>query len=268
MKTRTAFSCAAALCATLRWSDAYAQPNLSNTQTVSLYLSPLFLLALGLFAFFAIGLFLYWRRATTLARENVSLKTQLDTQASAAQQLTEQLQAVARDMQALAEMGQRIAAARNLQTLVGIVYERLNALMDADAFGIGAYDAEKQEIIYRVFVDMGVQLPEHKISMMDDDRPAVWCIAHKQDVLIGDFEKEYAAYIKRLPEPRAAGQPKSLMFSPLMTDSQAIGVVTAQSYRAHAYSPYHLNMLKILASYIALALESIEARAALSRSTQ
>ncbi len=240
--------------ALLPWNDAYAQPRFGAEQGGSIPIAPQVFLTLGLLVLLVGAFWVYWRRAARLACENALLKMQLETQASEAKKTATQLQAAHREMQVLAEIGRRIAADCDMQTLVSVIYEHLQTLMDTDAFGIGLYDAEKQEITYRIFVDMGVQLPEHKMAMTDDDRPAVWCVAHKQDILIGDFEKEYAAYIKRLPMPRAAGQPKSLMFSPLMMEAQVIGVITVQSYKAHMYSEHHLSILRILAAYITIAL--------------
>ena len=51
----------------------------------------------------------------------------------------------------------------------------------------------------------------------------------------------------------------SLLYLPLVYKDRAIGVITAQSFRTHAYTDYHLNILRNLATYATIALENADA---------
>src|SRR5215203_3167867 len=48
-------------------------------------------------------------------------------------------------------------------------------------------------------------------------------------------------------------------YLPLVHKDQAVGVITAQSFRTHAYTDYHLNILRNLATYATIALENADA---------
>ncbi len=208
---------------------------------------------------FALGFVGYQWRIKKIEEKNQELTRLVAERTQEIERKNLQLEQKSRDVQALSEIGQKIAATLSLETLSSTVFTNVNQLMDADAFGIGIYNAEKGEILYKSFIDMGVKLPEFRIQLTDLDRPAVWCVTHKKDVFINDFEKEYGNYVERLPKPRAAGQPKSLLFCPLMVESRLIGVITVQSYKAQAYTTYHLDILKTLASHTAVALDNASA---------
>jgi len=208
---------------------------------------------------FALGFVGYQWRIKKIEEKNQALTRLVAERTQEIERKNLQLEQKSRDVQALSEIGQKIAAALSLETLTSTVFANVNQLMDADAFGIGIYNAEKEEILYKSFIDMGVKLPEFRIQLTDLDRPAVWCVTHKKDVFINDFEKEYSKYVEKLPEPRAAGQPKSLLFCPLMVETRVIGVITVQSYKAQAYTSYHLDILKTLASHTAIALDNANA---------
>ena len=50
--------------------------------------------------------------------------------------------------------------------------------------------------------------------------------------------------------------PNSLLFTPMMIGEKIIGVITVQSFKKQAYQPYHLDILRTLGTYTAIALEN------------
>jgi signal transduction histidine kinase len=81
----------------------------------------------------------------------------------------------------------------------------------------------------------------------------------RQEIVIEDMPREHQRYIKNY-KPPVAGQPvASLLYLPLLYKDRAIGVITAQSFRKHAYSDYHVNILRNLATYATIALENADA---------
>ncbi|HEX9659769.1 MAG TPA: ATP-binding protein, partial [Rhodothermales bacterium] len=53
--------------------------------------------------------------------------------------------------------------------------------------------------------------------------------------------------------------PSSILYLPLVSKGRPIGVITAQSFEKDAYTDYHLNILRNLATYAAIALDNAEA---------
>ena len=52
--------------------------------------------------------------------------------------------------------------------------------------------------------------------------------------------------------------PESLIYLPVTSKTRPIGVITVQSFQKNVYTRYHLNMLRNLANYCAIALENSE----------
>ena len=95
--------------------------------------------------------------------------------------------------------------------------------------------------------------------MKDENRPAVWCYKNQKEIFINDYEKEYTKYIKRLPSAAAGDNPESMMYLPVTYQNKRIGVITAQSFKKNAFTDLHLNVLRNLATYAAIALDNADA---------
>jgi serine phosphatase RsbU (regulator of sigma subunit) len=50
--------------------------------------------------------------------------------------------------------------------------------------------------------------------------------------------------------------PNSLLFCPMMIGDRVVGVITVQSFEKNAYVPLHMDVLKTLGTYTAIALEN------------
>jgi signal transduction histidine kinase len=84
---------------------------------------------------------------------------------------------------------------------------------------------------------------------------------------MNDLQKEHQSYISDIPEAAAGENSESMIYLPLINKGKAIGVITAQSFGKNAYTEYHLNILRSLATYTAVALDNADAYDAL-KSTQ
>ena len=70
--------------------------------------------------------------------------------------------------------------------------------------------------------------------------------------------KNLKPYLQHMPTPHEGGQPLSLIFLPLVAKEKKLGVITIQSFQHHAYTDYHLFMLRNIAVYAGIALENAE----------
>ncbi|MBK7816561.1 MAG: GAF domain-containing protein [Sphingobacteriaceae bacterium] len=48
-----------------------------------------------------------------------------------------------------------------------------------------------------------------------------------------------------------------MIYVPITQSNKKIGVITVQSFKANAYKEYHLQILKSLAVYVAIALDNV-----------
>ncbi|MBN2356057.1 GAF domain-containing protein, partial [candidate division KSB1 bacterium] len=74
-----------------------------------------------------------------------------------------------------------------------------------------------------------------------------------------DYGRDYIKYIQELKSTMAGENPESILYLPLRHKGKAIGVITAQSFNKNAYTDYHVNILRNLATYSAIALENADA---------
>jgi signal transduction histidine kinase len=164
----------------------------------------------------------------------------------------------------LSKIGQDITSTINLETILNTIYKNVNEMMDATVFGIGILKKDDKNIEYRMSMEKGKRYQPYERSMEDKNQFSVWCIDNKSDVFINDIETEYSKYLPNMDmammnsaemeDGSRPEEPHSLIYLPLIVKDKIIGLISVQSYHKNAYTPYHLNILKTLASYASAAL--------------
>ncbi len=156
----------------------------------------------------------------------------------------------------LSEMGLQITSTLNFEEIFSLVYNYLVQLMDVGCFGVRIYHEDTQLVEYKYEIERGIRSPEiHSVSMEDVDNYSVWCIKNQKEIFIGDNLTEYHKYTRQI-KVVSGDMPSAVIFYPIMIKNRILGAITIQSFVKHAYTKYHLNILKTLASYAAIALEN------------
>ncbi len=169
----------------------------------------------------------------------------------------ELLKEQSRILTVLGDLGQKITASLDLETIVMTVYESIEGLMEAEIFGLGLYLEEKGIFDYRLFIEEGKRIPAFEVSINAPTFSA-WCIRNRQDILINDIEREYGKYLSEKPRkfgssPRSS---KSGLYTPLMAEGKVLGILSAQTFHTHAYTDRDLATLKTLAASISVAVQN------------
>lgn len=168
---------------------------------------------------------------------------------------TEQLETVLERMKLVREIGQKITASLDINTIMFTVYDHVRLLTNSDSFGIALYHKESEEIEYKLFIEETRRLPSETKKLEPDKNFASWCIANRKEILINDNEREYTNYLKQ-PPPTTGKRGHSIIYIPLMIEEEVIGVLSVQSTKKNAFSVDQLDLLKTLGSYLAIALEN------------
>lgn len=192
-------------------------------------------------------------RTAELERKNLEIKEQHD-----------QVKETYKKVQLLTEIGQQITSTLNLDTILNMIYENVNKLMDATIFGIGFYNNEEKTIHYQLAIEKGKRYQPYTRTMEDKNQFPVWCIENKKEIFVNNAETEYSKYIEEindvddvtLEDGSHFEKPLSLIYVPLVFNNEPIGVVTVQSFRKYAYNEYHLDILRSLAAYITTAVQN------------
>lgn len=160
----------------------------------------------------------------------------------------------------LSNIGQKILSNLNINSIIKIIDEEINKLINTDYFGIAVYDSDLDQSTY-YFVGENTEIKD-VIHYDDGNRAAFgsYCIKKKKDIVIGNAQKEYKKYIERLPSSIKGSEGKSVMssmiYTPLIINDKVVGLMSVQSKEENAYDLNDLNTLKILANYSAIAIEN------------
>jgi signal transduction histidine kinase len=219
------------------------------------------LVALIIVAFLLIGNNRQKRKANALLHKQ---KAEIDHKAKELSIQKDNLQQSYNNVEQLGEIGRKITSSLSVEKIISTVYDNVNSLMDAAVFGIGIYNRELKRIEFPATYEQGQPLPIYYNSLDDDNRFAVICFKENKEIVIGNLQEEYANYIKQVQTPQEGKQPVSLIFLPLAIKENELGVITVQSFQEHAYSDYHLFMLRNIANYTAIAIENAESFAKLN----
>jgi serine phosphatase RsbU (regulator of sigma subunit) len=194
-----------------------------------------------------------------IAIENATLYERMeDTVLHRTQEVVKQKEEIERSHERtrlLGEIGQQIISSTNLHAIFSKLHKNVSQLMNADCFGVRIYHEQNNEVEYRYEIEKGEVQPSMMVSMDNDDNFSVWCIKNKQEIFINDNLNEYQRYTKKIVVP-SGDMPHSLIFSPMRIGERIVGVITVQSFEKNAYEPVHIDILKTLGTYTAIALEN------------
>ncbi len=162
------------------------------------------------------------------------------------------------NVEQLGEIGRKVNSSLDVKQIIGTVYQNVNQLMDAAVFGIGLYNERSQLLDYPATFEQGEVLPFYTNSLQDENRFGAVCFNTGKEINIGNLDKEYKDHIQEIATPKQGGQPESIIFLPLTAKEKKLGVITVQSFKKHAYSDYHLYMLRNIANYSSIAIDNAE----------
>lgn len=158
----------------------------------------------------------------------------------------------------LGKIGKEITASLSVREIIEIVYKQINELMDADVFAIGLANNTEKQLEFPIVKEAGEILENVTYDYDDADRIAILAYNEGKDFVINDFVKEFSNIFpdKEVAYPKAGKLCYSVIYLPLIQKGKKIGVITVQSYEPNAYDENHLNIIRNIAVYVAIALEN------------
>jgi serine phosphatase RsbU (regulator of sigma subunit) len=167
----------------------------------------------------------------------------------------EELERTYQNTRLLSEIGRQLTSTLEFDKIFLKLHHNVNQLMDAACFGVRIYHPGKHMVEYKFEMENGERQGGAWVSMDDHDNYSVWCIRNKKEIFINDNLVEYKKYTNRI-RVVSGDMPHSLIFYPMTIGDRVLGVITIQSFQRHAYTKYHLDILKTLAAYTAIALDN------------
>lgn len=201
------------------------------------------------------NLALYAATAIENANLYADMEEKVEQRTKEVVQQKEEIERTYNNTRILSKIGQEVISTHDLESIFEKLHENVNHLMDATSFSIRICDYETNTIEYKYTIEKGKRIPPVSVSLDDIDNYSVWCVKNKKEIFIVDHQNEYHKYTNNI-KVVAGDLPESLIFCPMIVKDKVIGVISAQSFEKFAYQEYHLDVLRSLATYSAIALEN------------
>ena len=186
------------------------------------------------------------------AIENANLYKGME---DAVKERTKEINQAYQNTKLMSHISKSIVESLEIETIISSVYSNINTLMDATCFGIGIYDPERKRISMPGFIENGEKMDEFGYDL-SDERLATYCFNNKAEIIIHNYFEEYSQYIKGIQSPVSGQDSTSIIYLPIYLKEKIIGLLTVQSYEKNAYTEYHLDILRSLATTVGAALEN------------
>jgi sigma-B regulation protein RsbU (phosphoserine phosphatase) len=172
-------------------------------------------------------------------------------------QLFERQRADAEAFEMLAEIGKEVAAVLDLNQLLSNIAQLTRRVVDYRTFGILLYDDHRQELEMKVAVHYGEKkvLPKVKLG----EGLVGYAALHREAVLVPDVSQD-PRYIKAVDDVR------SELAVPMLLKDRCIGVFDLESPELDAFTKRDVEILTLLASQAAVAIENARLYEAVSHS--
>lgn len=186
--------------------------------------------------------------------------------------LYEETRRISEERAVLIEIGRALSspeALRDLQSVYQTIYEQVRRIMPADAFFVSRYHNEPEELVMDYLVDEGIVysppayakcLPQTREFLYDNNVGLIFSTAEEY-AFYADGED---AFISSEDDLFGSGRPsQSLLFVPIRYGAEPIGLLSVQSYAAHAYTRRHLELLREIGVQAGIAITNARLNAEL-----
>lgn len=193
--------------------------------------------------------------------KSIQLKFKVEQEAQERELLktkNKNLKKYSKDLTKLSEIGKSLTSFLSVEKIIENAYKSVNELMDAPSFGLGIYNSQNNELYFPGYIEDGEVLEDLTYELDDNTRLASICYNSQKEIVINDFKKEYGQWLKNIENPKKGNKTASIIYLPFEIPNGATGVITVQSYETNAYKEHHINMLKNLSVYMAIAFQNAQ----------
>ena len=166
----------------------------------------------------------------------------------------------------LLEIGKTITSNITLKDIFNVIANEISKIINYDTIQMAIYYEKVDKYKIPLFIEKG-KIINLKNIIVPEDTLIKYSIDNREELIINDVFKEYYKYIKdikkyisiieeRYPKFNNENYLNSIMVVPIIIKNKVIGCISAHSYEKNAYDLKDLVRLKILSTYIGIALEN------------
>lgn len=166
------------------------------------------------------------------------------------------------------EIGKTIISSITIGNILEVIANEINKVINYDMIQIVTYDKKSNSYKFELVMEKNNFL-KFKDPGLEKDTLIQYSIDNREELIINDVFKEYYKYIKdieaynniieeRYPKWKDENTSNSIMIIPIIIEDNVIGSISVNSYERNAYAINDLVRLKILSTYIGIALENVK----------
>lgn len=173
---------------------------------------------------------------------------------------SKELESLAEKISIISELGQKITSVLELDSLTHTLYSSIDTFINMNYFCVGLYDEERNVVEYLDSIEDGKKIKVATNNLSNAATFSSYCIKNSKVIVVNDLANEYSKYLDPSIYNNITKKNNyilnSVIFCPLTINNKVIGVMTIQSKEKNAFSPYQVEMVKSLCSYISIAVNN------------
>jgi serine phosphatase RsbU (regulator of sigma subunit) len=170
-----------------------------------------------------------------------------------------------KNIELISRIGQKITSTLDLNEVIEALQDDVNTLMDVSGLIIYILNPALNSLELKYALGKSKNFISNSISMDNENSFGVYTVKNKAEILMNDVQTEYSKYISSFYWNKVSDEETvhSLINIPLVIRDRAFGFISVQSFKKHAYTKDHLEILKSLASYMSIAFNNADTYAQL-----
>ena len=154
------------------------------------------------------------------------------------------------------EIGKAVSRLQDVPSVLEVIHEQVKLNLPLDVFFVCLYDQETDTVNYPLVFDTDTRYIEEPRSLAHETYTEQ-VIKSARPLLINRTSQEIHSYkLNKFMIGDKTRPSSSLMFAPLASRGNVIGVISAQSYKLNAYTDTHLDLLTGVACFASAAIEN------------
>ena len=148
----------------------------------------------------------------------------------------------------------------NEDNIFNVISKEIMRVIRCDSIEILTYNEKREAFQYQGVIKEGKIIDLDNVNLYEN-KFVIYSIKHKKDLIINDIKKDGYKYIKNYDKYLGEinlkkNKANSLMVVPMIIKDKVKGALSLQCYEKNSYDLKDLTTLKMLSTYIAIALEN------------
>jgi anti-anti-sigma regulatory factor len=161
------------------------------------------------------------------------------------------------ELLAVLAINQTLRASRDLMSLYGVLAAQLGSLVRFDSLFIALYLPESDHIRFEYSVDESVVDDQIVERALDDTPLNARIIRGRRPILIDDLDEDPARRSgKMIPFGQVEKRSRAWLGVPMISGDEVQGVLSVQSYQPNAFGDADIDLLMLVSSQIAVAIQN------------